>query len=147
MKRYLYPNNWPALAQACKERAGWKCEECDSTHGTELISCRTGKPYRMVLHAAHLDHDPPNPCPRLKAMCPHCHGRYDFHCGERRHCLALEILRHRLLLLRQQGGNRGTFDVPKAFRSLFPLPIAQMPLLWAAMGSLSSVHQHPLQKG
>jgi hypothetical protein len=103
MKRSRYPRNWPALARACKELAGWRCEVCEVAHGTELISRRTGNCYQVALHAAHLDHDPANPCPRLKAMCPRCHGRFDFRSGERRGWLALEMLKHRLLLQQQRG--------------------------------------------
>ena len=147
MKRSLYPNNWPELAQACKEGASWRCEECGVAHGTALISRRTGNLYRMALHAAHLDHDPANPCPRLKAMCPRYHGRYDFRCSERRRSLALEMLKHQLLLGRQQGGGRGMIDVQRTYRSRFPLPIVQIALQWAAMCPLKSVHQHVLQRG
>jgi len=102
VKRPLYPPNWPALAWDCKARAGWQCEECGVAHGTERVSRHTGNCYRVALHAAHLDHDPANPCPRLRAMCPTCHGLYDFRSGGRRGWLALEMLKHRLLLRRQQ---------------------------------------------
>ena len=86
---------------------GWRCEECGIAQGTEQISRHTGTFYRVALHAAHPDHDPVNPCPRLKAMCPRCHGRYDFRCGERRRWLALDMLKHRLFLPRQQKGVAG----------------------------------------
>ena len=46
--------------------------------------------------AAHLDHDPWNPQPRLAALCPSCHARYDFSWQERQRWLELEQLRHRL---------------------------------------------------
>jgi hypothetical protein len=147
MKRSLYPNNWPELAQACKERASWRCEECGVAHGTELISRRTRNLYRMALHAAHLDHDPRIHAHGGSAMCPRCHGRYDFRCSERRRPLALEMLKHHLLLGRQQGGGRGMIDVRRAYRSRFPLPIVQTSLQWAAMCPLKSVHQHVSQKG
>lgn len=52
MKRACYPHHWPALALACKERAGWRCEGCGLAHGTELVSRRTGKCYRVALHTA-----------------------------------------------------------------------------------------------
>ena len=104
VKRPLYPPNWPALAWDCKERACWQCEECGVAHGTERVSRHTGNCYRVALHAAHLDHDPTNPCPRLRALCPACHGRYDFRSGQRRGWIALEMLKHRLLLRRQQQG-------------------------------------------
>ncbi len=92
---WLYPVNWSELAFACKERAGWRCERCGVAQGTAAIS-RAGQPYTIYLAAAHLDHDPWNPNPRLMAMCPSCHGRYDWEDYERKQWLELEILRHRL---------------------------------------------------
>jgi len=53
MKRSRYPRNWPALALACKELAGWMCEECGVAHGVAL---------RTTLR----NHDPSRPCPWLK---------------------------------------------------------------------------------
>jgi len=90
---WLYPWNWFQLAFACKERAGWCCEYCGIAHGTPAIS-RAGKPYILYLAAAHLDHDPWNPAPRLAALCPTCHGRYDRSDYERKRWLELEVLRH-----------------------------------------------------
>ena len=97
-QRKKYPKHWKALAVACKARARWRCEHCGIPQGHERVSPYTGNWYRVALHAAHLDHDPENPCPRLRALCPSCHGRYDFQCGQRRRWLALEMLKHRLLV-------------------------------------------------
>jgi hypothetical protein len=94
--RSLYPDNWEELARICKELAGWHCEHCGIDHGSWVLSARTGEMYRAWLHAAHLDHDPWNPCPRLAALCPSCHGRYDWHDYERKRWLELEVLRHHL---------------------------------------------------
>jgi hypothetical protein len=94
--RWLYPKNWAEMAQECKERAGWRCEHCGREHGVLVESNRTGNLYRAWLHAAHLDHDPWNVHPRLAALCPSCHGRYDWQDYERKCWLELEILRHRL---------------------------------------------------
>ncbi len=94
--RWLYPDNWDELAWECKERAGWRCEHCGIAHGAEAVSERTGVVYRVWLAAAHLDHDPWNPHPRLAALCPACHARYDYSWGERQRWLELEVLRHRL---------------------------------------------------
>src|ERR1700680_3512174 len=82
--RWLYPANWDELAWACKARAGWCCESCGVAHGTEAVSERTGVVYTIHLAAAHLDHDPWNPEPRLAALCPSCHARYDYSWQERR---------------------------------------------------------------
>ena len=57
-----YPANWKDLATACKQRAGWRCEECGATEH---------------LGAAHVNHDPENPNPELRCLCWPCHTRYD----------------------------------------------------------------------
>jgi hypothetical protein len=100
-QRSKYPPNWKALARACKQAAAWQGEMCGIAQGRERVSPYTGNCYRVALHAAHLDHDPENPCPRLRALCSSCHGRYDFQCGQRRRWLALEMLKHRRLLHRK----------------------------------------------
>jgi hypothetical protein len=61
-----YPDNWPELSRTCKDRAGWKCEECGSA---------------KRLGAAHVNHDPENPNPELRCLCWPCHRRYDAHTG------------------------------------------------------------------
>lgn len=72
-----YPENWLELAQECKDKAGWKCEECGIEHDTVLLGKKRGNIYKVKLTAAHLDHDPENPNPRLKALCQSCHLKYD----------------------------------------------------------------------
>jgi|SRR5579875_2289068 hypothetical protein len=99
--RSLYPANWYALAQACKERAGWRCEFCGVPQGAQAISRRTGVVYPVYLAAAHVDHDPWNPMPRLVALCPSCHGRYDWSWRQRERRAALEAYRHALLVQRR----------------------------------------------
>jgi hypothetical protein len=94
--RWLYPDNWEELAWACKERAGWRCEHCGIEHLAQAVNERTGVISIVYLVAAHLDHDPWNPYPRLAALCPSCHGRYDYSWCERQRWLALEDVRHRL---------------------------------------------------
>lgn len=76
-QRERYPANWKELAEACKQRADWKCEQCGIANGTELIGRKRGNRYKVRLTAAHLDHDPENPEPRLIALCEACHLRYD----------------------------------------------------------------------
>ena len=61
-----YPANWKDLATACKQRAGWRCEECGATEH---------------LGAAHVNHDPENPNPELRCLCWPCHRRYDVATG------------------------------------------------------------------
>ena len=86
-----YPTDWPAISQAVKERAGWRCEcvgECGTDHGGHgdhggrceerhrvPARCFRG---RVILTVAHLDHRPENSAPEnLRAMCQACHLRYD----------------------------------------------------------------------
>ena len=95
--RDLYPANWEELAKVCKDRAGWRCEHCRVPHGSPVLS-RKGMPYIIYLAACHMDHDIWNPFPRLAALCPSCHGRYDWQDYERKAWLELEIYRHQLLV-------------------------------------------------
>jgi hypothetical protein len=73
MQRSRYPYNWEQLAYQAKERAGWMCEECLVPHGAIVRSKRSGNPYVIYLHAAHVNHDHDNPSPVLKAVCSRCH--------------------------------------------------------------------------
>ncbi len=94
-----YPRNWRELAIVCKERAGWQCEECQVTQGTERISQRTGAVYSVFLHAAHTKrHDTNNPQPALQALCPTCHGRHDWQLRKSEEAVTLEKHKHQLLL-------------------------------------------------
>ena len=100
-RRKRYPKNWELLAWLCKELAGWTCEFCHIKHGGKRISRRTGKRYRVYLHAAHRDHDIDNPTPRLICLCPTCHGKYDYRYRMQQQALALERKKHQALLLRR----------------------------------------------
>lgn len=100
--RHRYPQNWPHLARECKEQANWQCEHCAVPHGTPRVGRRTGRPYRVALAASHLDHDPENPDPRLAALCPSCHGRYDWSYYERQEQTRLERMKHRMLLKQRE---------------------------------------------
>jgi hypothetical protein len=84
------------VARECKERAGWRCEHCGAAHGSQVINEETGVVSRVVICAAHLDHDPWNLYARLAALCRSCHARYDWSWQERQRWLELEELRHRL---------------------------------------------------
>jgi hypothetical protein len=96
--RSLYPTNWDELASACKEAAGWCCQFCGIAQGTQVVSQYTGVVYPIRLGAAHLDHDPWNPTPRLAALCQSCHMRYDYSWQERQRWLALEEYRHHVMV-------------------------------------------------
>jgi len=99
-KSKRYPPDWPELARKCKAAAGWCCQFCGIRQGRKRRSHRTGKLYRVFLAAAHLDHDPSNPAPRLAALCPRCHGRYDWQWRATRAEVDLERLKHRIRLKR-----------------------------------------------
>ncbi|HEY7414390.1 MAG TPA: hypothetical protein VH593_04300 [Ktedonobacteraceae bacterium] len=98
--RRRYPKNWPELARACKDRAGWHCEKCNVAHGTERLSVWTGNTYCVYMQAAHVDHDFENPAPRLACVCPTCHWHY-FRKPAQLPRWFIERLRHRQLLKRR----------------------------------------------
>jgi hypothetical protein len=85
--RDRYPQDWPQISLAVKERAGWRCEcrgECGrGTHAGRCPNRHGGLAYGtattvVVLTTAHLDHTPEN-CDQdnLRAMCQGCHLHYD----------------------------------------------------------------------
>lgn len=84
-ERDRYPKNWPAIARAAKEDAGWVCEcdgRCGHDHGGRC-GARHGDPHpvtgsKVVLTAAHLNHTPED-CRRENLMiaCQRCHNAYD----------------------------------------------------------------------
>lgn len=65
--KHRYPANWPEIATAVKEAAGWRCEACGNPHG----------PPPYVLTVDHcVDHDPANVArENLAALCQRCHLR------------------------------------------------------------------------
>ena len=115
--RWIYPIDWPEISRQVRfERAGGRCQSCGRPHG-ETVRClpdgrwydaamRTwrngrGRPARwpdleeatrmrhtrVVLAAAHLDHNPANNRPHnLKSLCQRCHLIQDrpHHCARRR---------------------------------------------------------------
>jgi DNA-binding transcriptional LysR family regulator len=77
MQHHLYPADWRSRAQACLERAGYRCQDCGMRHGTMRVGRHRYNLYIVHLHAAHVNHDPYNPQAELRALCPACHMRYD----------------------------------------------------------------------
>lgn len=101
MNRPLYPVNWPALARACKERAGWICEHCGVAQFT-IQQSKRGNPYIVYLAAAHsLTSSKGDPEPELLCLCPSCHGKLDYKRKVRNHRIRLECLKHLRLLVEQ----------------------------------------------
>ena len=122
--RWHYPIDWPELSWAIRfGRAQGRCEACRRPHGT-AVSClpegrwhdaeaghwRDGRgrraalpcpadlerrrTTRVVLGAAHLDHDPAhNHLRNLKSLCQRCHMLHD-----RPHHLAQRWITYRLRL-------------------------------------------------
>jgi hypothetical protein len=106
--RWFYPRNWPDISRRVRfERANGVCEGCRRPHG-QIIRClpdgrwfdgnaqtwrnNHGRPARwpdlveavhlrqtrVVLAAAHLDHNPQNNRMRnLKSLCQRCHLIHD----------------------------------------------------------------------
>jgi hypothetical protein len=77
MQNTLYPTDWKRRAQACLERAGYRCEDCGIAHGVLWMGKRSKSAFVVYLHAAHVNHDPHNPQAELRALCPSCHLKYD----------------------------------------------------------------------
>jgi hypothetical protein len=106
--RVLYPSHWDEISRRVRfERAGGACERCGRPHGIELRCLpdgrwfdlrrrtwrdRRGRPARwpdleemthqyttrVILAAAHLDHDPANNRLRnLRSLCQRCHLLHD----------------------------------------------------------------------
>jgi hypothetical protein len=115
--RWFYPIDWPELSRAIRfGRARGHCETCQRFHGTKVLCLPDGRwfdrdenhwrdghgrqcpaPYgedldqlrstRVILAAAHLDHDPSNNTPHnLKSLCQRCHMLHDkpHHLAQRR---------------------------------------------------------------
>lgn len=97
-----YPDNWPEISNAVKEKAGWCCEFCgkpcrrpgekvyaflcrlDDSWMTQMVDGDMDddeaelKPQRFTLTVAHLDQDPSNNAPdNLRALCCPCHLKHD----------------------------------------------------------------------
>jgi 5-methylcytosine-specific restriction endonuclease McrA len=60
-----YPEDWPEIAKAVKDAAGWKCVRCGHPHDPAAGYC-------LTVH--HLDLDPAN-CRwwNIPALCQRCH--------------------------------------------------------------------------
>lgn len=126
---------------------GWWCEECGIAQGTEQISRHTGTCYRVAQHAAHLDHDPVNPCPRRKRDVSPLPWALWLPLWR---AAALACARHAetsALLASAAERSRGMIDVQKPLRFSCPLPIAQTPLGGAGMSPERRAHSYPCQEG
>lgn len=76
VQRSLYPPNWPEIARAVKEAAGWRCHWCGVKHG-DIRTGPTGRTYSVVLSVHHPNGDTLNPDAELIPLCSRCHLRDD----------------------------------------------------------------------
>ncbi|NHN93617.1 hypothetical protein [Acetobacter sicerae] len=115
--RWLYPPDWPQISRRVRfERAQGRCQVCGSPHGQRVRVMSSGRWFdedtgnwrdargretegpdlvelikvhetRVILAAAHLDHDPRNnQLHNLRALCQRCHLVHDraWHALQRR---------------------------------------------------------------
>lgn len=106
--RWFYPIDWPQISRLVRfERAGGVCEQCGRPHGKIVYCLPDGRWFdaargiwrgghgrrskgpeiedvirirrtRVILAAAHLDHDPTNNrMGNLKSLCQRCHVIHD----------------------------------------------------------------------
>ncbi len=125
--RWYYPIDWHELSAVVRfDRAGGRCEDCRRPHGQVIHHLGDGRWFdpldelwrddrgatidwpdygdyaalrkmRVVLAAAHLDHDPSNNrLGNLKALCQRCHLRHDRHVHRRRARITV-LKRHALV--------------------------------------------------
>lgn len=115
--REFYPRDWPEISRRVRfERAGGICQRCGRPHGAtvrclpdgrwfdtschswrngrgravrwpDLVEATQERQTRVILAAAHLDHNPGNNRKRnLKSLCQRCHMIHDrpYHLAQRR---------------------------------------------------------------
>jgi len=74
--RVLYHPNFHKRARYCIKRAGYTCQHCSKKRGEEYIAS-TGRAHKVVIQAAHVNHDPWNGRAVLMPLCKQCHLKYD----------------------------------------------------------------------
>ena len=96
--KHLYPPDWKAIAERCKELAGYRCQHCQIEQGAERTS-RRGNLYRVYLQACHKDHTQRHkPNAELLCLCVRCHWWFDFNQWLREQDIRIQRLKHRKLL-------------------------------------------------
>jgi hypothetical protein len=71
-----YHPNFVSRARRHKRRAKYTCEKCGAKRGETRLS-KAGNPYKVMVAAAHVNHDPRNPRAKLIILCQICHLDYD----------------------------------------------------------------------
>lgn len=72
----LYHSNFHKRARYCVKRAEYTCQRCGKKRGEEYIAS-TGRVDKVVIQAAHANHDPWNGRAVLMPLCKQCHLKYD----------------------------------------------------------------------
>ena len=73
-RKKLYPDNWEKISWLIRDKAGWKCELCQTNNG-DKHPITGGK---VVLTVHHINNDPTdNRKINLIALCQRCHNRLD----------------------------------------------------------------------
>jgi hypothetical protein len=76
-QRSNYPDEWESISFLFRAGKDFTCEGCGVQQGTRVLS-RAGKPYRVVVDAAHrYPWDTRNPNAELYCFCKRCHRIYD----------------------------------------------------------------------
>src|SRR5438105_1106409 len=75
-KREEYHPNFARRARYHKKRVKYTCEQCGAKQGETRLS-KSGRPYRVVVSAAHVNHDPQNARAKLIILCQTCHLEHD----------------------------------------------------------------------
>jgi 5-methylcytosine-specific restriction endonuclease McrA len=71
-----YHSNYARRSLSRKKKVKYTCENCGAKQGENRIS-EQGRPYKIVVAAAHVNHDPWNARAELVILCQVCHLRHD----------------------------------------------------------------------
>ena len=71
-----YHTNFKIRGAECINRANNTCQNCGRKQGEEYTA-EDGKVKKVILQAAHVNHDPWNPKAELRSLCKSCHLKYD----------------------------------------------------------------------
>lgn len=75
-KKNWYHPNFFKRGPRCIEKAKYTCQHCGKKRGEQCIA-KSGRLSKVVIQAAHANHDPENGRAVLIALCKQCHMRYD----------------------------------------------------------------------
>lgn len=75
-KREDYHPNFAKRSRYRKRRVKYTCEKCGAKRGETRLS-KTGRTYKVMVAAAHVNHDPENARAQLIILCQTCHLDHD----------------------------------------------------------------------